>query len=371
MGAAILSILRPTAVVRGLVPTPQDTVRVPLSIDRTATQSVNRQLSEFLSSVHSNTIVVFPAKSRYRIDGRIKITGVHDVTINGNGAEFIAVDKGDQKRRHWVLEDVHHVVLANFSIKGANPNGGIAREAWKTKYAFQHGIQLNGATGVTITNVTITDTYGDFVYLGPDAGGKWTDSVVIQKCHFLRNGRQGIALTAARNVTIRNNEISMVRQSSIDIEPNSEAGGAENVTITGNVFGPGRQKFLTITGQGSRVNNILVENNQLQGRSMTIIARTLSRFKQRTNIRIINNRSDTRYSSDSPLMSFQRLDTVVIRGNTGILDPKRKAVAIKLAGVCHETISDNAYAGAPKVVSRGTASGCGTAPPTSNTRSGN
>ena len=81
------------------------------------------------------------------------------------------------------------------------------------------GVNFRGATDATLSGLTIKDCWGDCVYVGKNTG-----RVTIEDCYLDNGRRQGISVTSADSVFIKNCIISNVSgtmpQYAIDIEPN-------------------------------------------------------------------------------------------------------------------------------------------------------
>ena len=86
--------------------------------------------------------------------------------------------------------------------------------------------------------MTVTDVYGDFVYIGK--AGTWSDNVVVYGSTFLRDGRMGVSITAAHRVLIQDNTFDQMRRSTFDMEAHDPGFGADYVTILDNKIGAGR-----------------------------------------------------------------------------------------------------------------------------------
>lgn len=101
------------------------------------------------------------------------------------------------------------------------------------------GIGILDSTNVTITGMTISDNWGDGIYLGTTSalqGG--CKNVTIDSCKISRNRRNNISIIHASDVTIKNCSISDAYgkqpQGGIIIEPNLENGKlpvCKNITI--------------------------------------------------------------------------------------------------------------------------------------------
>lgn len=81
------------------------------------------------------------------------------------------------------------------------------------------GLDLRGAINASVKGLSIKDCWGDCIYVG----GR-SRNVLIEKCKLENGRRQGISVTKADGVTIRNCTIMNVSgtnpQCAIDIEPN-------------------------------------------------------------------------------------------------------------------------------------------------------
>ena len=97
------------------------------------------------------------------------------------------------------------------------------------------GIHIHGASNVTLSGVTIKDCWGDCIYVG-----KKSSNIVIKNCCIDNGRRQGISVTSADSVFIKNCTISNISgtnpQYGIDIEPNKNCSVhyvlIDNVTVT-------------------------------------------------------------------------------------------------------------------------------------------
>lgn len=81
------------------------------------------------------------------------------------------------------------------------------------------GIHFHGASNATLSGLTIKDCWGDCIYVG-----KNSNNIVIKNCNLDYGRRQGVSITSADSVFIKNCTISNISgtnpQYGIDIEPN-------------------------------------------------------------------------------------------------------------------------------------------------------
>ena len=82
------------------------------------------------------------------------------------------------------------------------------------------GINLKGTVNTTVSGITIKDCWGDCIYVGGNS-----KNVTIENCWLDHGRRQGISVTKADSIIIRNCKISNVKgtrpECAIDLEPNA------------------------------------------------------------------------------------------------------------------------------------------------------
>jgi Right handed beta helix region len=288
------------------------TLEAPATIDATGKVDVTSQLQSLINRVPDGGTVRLRRHGAYRVDGTLLLLERNNFKIDGNGARIFATTTGAPDRSHLLVIGGANLVIHDLEIDGANPYAGLNDLAYQEKMVGQHGIRLEGPTNIEIARVRIYDVYGDFVYIGRRIDGKFSDGVWIHDSVFSKNGRQGVSVTAGRNIVIERNVITDVRRATVDLEPNSPTWGAENVQILDNQIGPGRLLFVAMGGSGP-VNQVVVARNTLRGHSLSVIESPPADAR-RGGFWIIGNTSDSPVTR-SPL-NFTRTDGVVVTGNT-------------------------------------------------------
>lgn len=324
---------------------------VPGEIDATCGRDVTAELLAWIAGVPDGSTLVFESGACHRIDGELRIEDRHDLTFEGNGAELRAVAEGDRDRRHLYLFGGSNLVLRDLVIRGANPRAGTATEAYRPDRAFQHGVALHGVQGALLERMTITDVFGDFVYLGLSgtnghAGDRaWCRDIEIRDSRFERNGRQGIGIVAAERVAIRDSYLGDVRRSIFDLEPNSNEGGARDILIEGNRTGRSRLLWLASKGHGSNVSNLSILDNVMEAPSgVPIILIEAPRSGRRSGV-VIEGNEFVVAGSPQPAFRFTRVDDVVLRDNTASFPPNRRMTAVRLESVTGFRSEGNAFSG--------------------------
>jgi hypothetical protein len=281
------------------------------------------------------------------VEGVVRIIGKNDLTIEGNGALIFAETDGrsvnppDDLRHLWPRQRSHveikggsNIVIRNLIIRGANPNAGSAEGAYVEALEGQHGFDVRGTKGITLENVTVTDTYGDFLYLGPGSTG-WGSNAIIRRAHLERSGRQGIAITGFEGVLVEDSHIGEVGRTIIDIEPPSETGGARRVTFRNNTFGYCRHLWVHSGGRGPNVSDILFEDNRLidhMGIKVYVhVSPASPAGTRRGKHSFVRNISD---HGPGPLAPFRftNIDGVVVIDNVAPVDADRKKPFVSCQG---------------------------------------
>lgn len=136
------------------------------------------------------------------------------------------------------IEDANLLTVAlktNFAIVGEGAATIEMRRVEDTEQA--HCIDIIGSTKGLVENLTLKNGDGDGLYIGPDITGDRVPSEDITAKGLIIDAarRNGISITAARRVLIKDSTIQNVSgtspQASIDIEPNDESDPCVDITV--------------------------------------------------------------------------------------------------------------------------------------------
>jgi hypothetical protein len=293
-------------------------IRIPTAIDRTGQTDVTAQIQQFVASAPNGTTVVFPHGARYRIDGTLQWDDQSGVTLEGNGATLFAGTPGDPTRATIRLINGSNWTIRDMTIRGANATGG----QFDPRYQWQHGIDLRGVRGALIRHVTVTNVFGDDIYIGlsTTASDRWSRDVSVVDSTGMSSGRMAVAITAGRNITVRGGSWSNPGLSTFDLEPNGPSGGARHVVIEDGTVGAGRRgTALSIAGSGP-VSDVILEHMRLTGRPLTVLADQTKLRPQHLVLR--GNVSTVPFAGPQrAAMFFSNVDGVTISGNTQPVQP--------------------------------------------------
>lgn len=204
--------------------------------------------------------------------GIIKIFGVHDASVSGGAIV-------GERHRHL----------------GKDGEWGM-------------GIDIKGSSSIRISNITISNCWGDGVYIGGWKGVPSTD-VTLDNVSSLGNRRQGLSITSGHRILVANSRFigtsGTAPQAGIDLEPN-KGESVSNVTIrncvASNNAGPGIMTLncasnVRITGckiqqnasseiyLGGIVNAVHVSGNLISGnrKEDVVVGSTVTDFKIENN----------------------------------------------------------------------------------------
>jgi hypothetical protein len=265
---------------------------VPPSIASNCSVDVTSALTNFINSVPDNSTITFALNGCYLVQGTLQFSSRNGLTFEGNGASIKATTVADGQRAHWRFLlgsniTFHNMTIVGPNTAGSNPGGPLE---------WQHGLDLRGVTGATVSAMTIRNVYGDGLYVGLGLDGTtWTTGVNAHDNLIQDTGRNGVSVTAGKNVTLDHNTYTRPGSSGVDIEPNGLPGGGENVSITNSTFSVGGSASPFVgasTCCGGLVSGITITGNTVHG--MSLAAEFLpGRGERWSNITFSNNTSDT------------------------------------------------------------------------------
>jgi hypothetical protein len=325
-------------------PSGPPTFTVPASIDASGRYDVTKKLNGYLASVPDGAILRFARNGRYRIDDRFVIKNRSNLEIDGNGATLFARTDGYATRSHVRIEDSSHITIHDLTVRGANPHAGTGDAAYVPSREHQHAFDARSVDTLVLQRVKAYDVYGDFVYLGNLPKAAWTSHVTIRDSQFARNGRQGIAIIAARDVLIEDNSISDVRRATFDFEPRAAGEGVDGVTVRDNTIGAGKLMFVAADGSGV-VHHVTVSRNTLHGQALQVYVHN-NYAGYRTGWTVTGNTSDLTLSNPhASAMRIWRVNGLRVTGNRQPFKANRNMVLADITDTCGITLSGNATPG--------------------------
>jgi hypothetical protein len=287
----------------------------PASISSDCSRDVSAELTAWIASVPDHSTLEFAPQGCYRVDRTLTIRYRNDLVLEGNGATFRAFTTGRElppaqarTRSMFSFWKGSNLTLRDVIVRGANPNAGVADNAYVPALEAQTAYVIGGVQGMVLDHVQAYDVYGDFVFVGPA-----TNHLLVENSTFARNGRQGWTING-QDIVFRNNAIRMTRRATIDLEPSSATSVTRRVTISNNTIGVGRLYFLANEGRAAPTDDISILNNMFVNKAMTIWVNPPAGTRAR--YRVIGNTSDTAVGTGGGgAMTFNHVLGVEVRNN--------------------------------------------------------
>ncbi|WP_046174492.1 right-handed parallel beta-helix repeat-containing protein [Domibacillus indicus] len=142
-----------------------------------------------------------------------------------------------------------------------------------TEGEFGHGIFIGGnSSHVTVSGVISKDFWGDgFIIEGDTKSGSYPTNIVVEKSTGHNNRRQGISITAGKNIVVKNNTFSKTNGTSpeagIDLERDPPFNlPLENVSLLNNKLLDNHGYGIAfVYASGNRAENNIIQNNKEGG----------------------------------------------------------------------------------------------------------
>jgi hypothetical protein len=207
-------------------------------------------MQSWLSSLPANTVVDATGDC-------IQVSGLYFLDADGltiNGGTWIDAQAPTSSttltsanlQAVWYFEDGTDITLENLTVAGVNT---CACDYDNGAAAFQSGIRSDGTDGLTLTNDTVEDVYGDGLTLDGGSAGPTTNASV-DGLTISGVGRQGVTLASVNDSTLADITITNPAEDDFDAESDLTSQGINGVTINGcTVSGNGRI-FFANDGQG-------------------------------------------------------------------------------------------------------------------------
>lgn len=235
--------------------------------------------------------------------------------------------------------DIIQVKGKNIKISGNGTIIGDKHTHTGTTGEWGMGIRFHHATNATLSGLTIKDCWGDCIYVGGNSR-----HVMIEKCRLDHGRRQGISVTKANGVTIKNCVITNVSgtnpQFAIDIEPNRRD-SVDNILIERVTVRDCEGGFLATRGKpkdGAKtpwIGNVTVRHCQVLSKSRRPVS-----VKRCEDVKIEKNSLYAQKGRTA--IAVVETEKAVVQNNTASIDgsmiEKAKNGAKKLVGKATEPI---------------------------------
>jgi len=212
--------------------------RVPDTIDATGETDASADLQRFVVQVPDGATIEFPEGGVFRMDHGIQLWRRHDLVFDGNGSTLRAMGSASRPvdSPFALMYEDDRIVIRDFVLEGNNPDAGTP-DAFHGGDEHLSGVYLGGARDVLVEGMTISDFYGDCVYVGSNTRDVWTTRAVFQDSTCTGTGRHGVSVIAGQDIAIQRVTFDEIGFMIVDIEPDREQDGAQSIALLDNTIG--------------------------------------------------------------------------------------------------------------------------------------
>lgn len=181
-------------------------------------------------SYHKGGGTVFIPDGVYLVNPDVSIALRNKVKLklSGNATlKALPTDKGNYSI--LLISDVNNAEVVGGNILGERYEHAGSTGEWGM------GINIIGSNNIYIADVSVSDCWGDGIYIGVTPKQNYCENIKIQNFKIHNNRRQGISIISVKNLTIRDGVISTTHgtdpQSGIDLEPDYSTEFLQNIVI--------------------------------------------------------------------------------------------------------------------------------------------
>lgn len=167
-------------------------------------------------------IYLVDAEKSIVLPSHIKLMLAHDAVLQAKAT----------KKEHYA------VVLIYDSEDVSVCGGSIIGERYDhigTSGEWGMGISILGSNNVHIADLSVSDCWGDGIYIGSSSSQNYCENVLVEKFTLNNNRRQGISIISAKQMTVRDGVITNTSgvdpQAGLNLEPNSPTEFAQSVLV--------------------------------------------------------------------------------------------------------------------------------------------
>lgn len=314
---------------------------------RTIQVPAGADLQAAVNAAPDGSILALAPGATWTMARGLILQGRKNLVIEGNGATIIATGPMTSMWSDPVLV----YGGSDIAVRGLNLVSGNTRTGSEIYYPAQGegpAVGVYGATRVEIDGCTMRQTSGDAVYAA-DTGGLWTDGLWVHGCTMRLIGRNGFTVNAARNVWLDHNDLDQMGGSVLDIEPDLDNQGVDDLFLTDNLVGTwGLCPTYTMhfvacanqwAGTASTVNGVTIARNVVSGRQTPCpnapdagsLATWIGKPARQTRITFTDNVG--KIAGRGPVLRFEHIDGLIVRGNVQPLTSGPLATIVDCTGV--------------------------------------
>lgn len=267
--------------------------------------SYDNALKDVLALSHpsiKNKIVI--EKGFYQVSA----LGNNDVCLSINSNTELILDGTIQMTPNaYKCYNIVQIEGNNIKIRGKGMVVGDKHTHTGKSGEWGMGVNIKNAHDVTIKAITIKDCWGDCIYVGDGSS-----NITIEKCKLNHGRRQGMSITSANGVLIKNCEISNVSgtlpEFAIDVEPN-ENESVDNVVVNNVVVTNCKGGVMAARwAKNTRIGTVVVQNCTISSETHEAL-----RFVCCEKVEVKNNQ--IKRMKNKPVMECNNVKKISVVGN--------------------------------------------------------
>jgi Right handed beta helix region len=315
----------------------------------TRTVAAGGNIQSAVAATPNGGTLCLTAGATYYLSSSVRIDDRSYFTFDGKGATLKAKSYFSGWAPIVSAWGSSHLTIRNLNIIGSHPSPGKYMGAGQE---FQAGVALYAVQTAMVEKVSVKNNLGDGFYIGYGFAVP-SRNIVVRDSKVATNGRQGVAITHAKNVIIARVSFYSIAYVAIDLEPDraSPAHYVDTVSIRDNTFG-GKISYM-VGGYGPGwMRNITVERNRVYAgtnHGIWSYFRPTSGFRA-SNILFRDNVGDQRFWEDPGwrgVVFFCRTDGAKVTGNHQPITAGMMP-GVQAAGSTGVSVSGNTFNGQRK-----------------------
>lgn len=196
------------------------------------TASIQKAIN-YASSNGGGTVMI--PDGTYLIDADVSIRMMDNISLNLS-SDAVLKTKPTGSGTYYTISALN---VSNIEIKGGKILGD-RKEHLGSTGEWGHGIRIANCSNVRITDVSISDFWGDGIYIGAgytDTPGEvhYSSDVTIERCYVDNSRRDGISIISVKNLLIKDcvlsNSNGTPPESGLVFEPNLSDEFMQNVVV--------------------------------------------------------------------------------------------------------------------------------------------
>ncbi len=234
----------------------------------------------------NNSVYIPDGTYMINVDQSLRVNSNQTITMSAN-AVLKAIPTSSESNAVILVSGVKNVNISGGRIIGErNSHKGTTGE-------WGMGIRIiDGAESITVTNITISDCWGDGIYVGGFINEDSVSSILIDNVVSDNNRRQGLSITSAKNVIVSNsvfkNTNGTAPESGIDIEPNKDQ-VTEDIKIINTETSGNNGVGILLYGKSGTVRGVEISNSTLINNGDLGLALITANDLTISNTKIANN----------------------------------------------------------------------------------